>query len=114
MMSIRERIYIYSSRGERSRPRRCSPATALLPQERDRTLRAEDVTWDEDAIPELRVLALRAIASTWRDSPIPPEDLPTCADRDALLEILPTDLPLESTIGRLDDGFYWERAAKDR
>ncbi|XP_050446772.1 dynein regulatory complex subunit 5-like [Cataglyphis hispanica] len=92
---------------------RCSPETLLLPQEQGRTLRAEDASWDDGAIPDLKTLALRAIVSTWKDNPIL-EDLPTCVDRELLLEILPTDLPFESTITKIADGFYWERAAKDR
>ncbi|XP_011862979.1 PREDICTED: T-complex-associated testis-expressed protein 1-like [Vollenhovia emeryi] len=92
---------------------RCSAETSLLPQEQERTLRAEDASWDDGVIPDLKILALRAIVSTWKDNPIL-EDLPTCADRDVLLEILPTDLPFELTIPRIEDEFYWERAAKDR
>ncbi|GAB1866311.1 T-complex-associated testis-expressed protein 1 [Camponotus japonicus] len=92
---------------------RCSPETSLLPQEQGRTLRAEDVSWDDGVIPDLKILALRAIVSVWKDNPVL-EDLSTCVDRDVLLEALPTDLPFELTITRIEDGFYWERAAKDR
>ncbi|KAM0732060.1 Dynein regulatory complex subunit 5 [Formica fusca] len=92
---------------------RCSPETSLLPQEQGRTLRAEDVSWDDGVIPDLKILALRAIVSAWKDNPVL-DDLPTCVDRDVLLETLPTDLPFEMTITRIEDGFYWERAAKDR
>ncbi|KYN01070.1 T-complex-associated testis-expressed protein 1 [Cyphomyrmex costatus] len=92
---------------------RCSPETSLLPQEQGRTLRAEDASWDDGVIPDLKILALRSIVSTWKDNPVL-EDLPTCADRDVLVETLPTDLPLELTIPRIEDEFYWERAAKDR
>ncbi|KYN15025.1 T-complex-associated testis-expressed protein 1 [Trachymyrmex cornetzi] len=92
---------------------RCSPETSLLPQEQGRTLRAEDASWDDGVIPDLKILALRIIVSTWKDNPVL-EDLPTCADRDVLLETLPTDLPFELTIPRIEDEFYWERAAKDR
>ncbi|EGI59449.1 T-complex-associated testis-expressed protein 1 [Acromyrmex echinatior] len=92
---------------------RCSPETLLLPEEQGRTLRAEDASWDDDLIPDLKILALRTIVSTWKDNPIL-EDLPTCVDRDVLLETLPTDLPFELTIPRIEGEFYWERAAKDR
>ncbi|RLU19080.1 hypothetical protein DMN91_009438, partial [Ooceraea biroi] len=92
---------------------RCSPETSSLPQEQGRTLRAEDVSWDDGVIPDLKILALRVIVSIWKDNPVL-EDLPTCVDRDVLLETLPTDLPFELTITRIEDGFYWERAAKDR
>ncbi|KMQ96319.1 T-complex-associated testis-expressed protein 1 [Lasius niger] len=92
---------------------RCSPETSLLPHEQGRTLRAEDVSWDDGVIPDLKILALHVIVSAWRDNPVL-EDLPTCVDRDLLLETLPTDLPFGLTITRIEDGFYWERAAKDR
>ncbi|XP_018352866.1 PREDICTED: LOW QUALITY PROTEIN: T-complex-associated testis-expressed protein 1-like [Trachymyrmex septentrionalis] len=92
---------------------RCSPETTLLSQEQGRTLRAEDASWDDGVIPDLKILALRAIVLTWKDNPIL-EDLPTCADRDVLVETLPTDLPFELTIPRIGDEFYWERSAKDR
>lgn len=92
---------------------RCSAGTLLLPQEQGRTLRAEDASWDDDVIPDLKILTLRAILSTWKDNPVL-QDLPTCVDRDVLVETLPTDLPFELTITRIDNDFYWQRAAKDR
>ncbi|XP_032685319.1 dynein regulatory complex subunit 5-like [Odontomachus brunneus] len=92
---------------------RCSAGTLLLPQEQRRTLRAEDASWDDDVIPDLKILALRSIVSTWKDNPVL-EDLPTCVDRDVLVETLPTDFPFELTITRIDDDFYWQRAAEDR
>ncbi|KYQ55518.1 T-complex-associated testis-expressed protein 1 [Trachymyrmex zeteki] len=92
---------------------RCSPETSSLLQEQGRTLRAEDASWDDSVIPDLKILALRTIVSTWKDNPVL-EDLPMCADRNVLLETLPTDLPFELTISRIEDEVYWERAAKDR
>ncbi|XP_024868822.1 dynein regulatory complex subunit 5-like [Temnothorax curvispinosus] len=92
---------------------RCSPETSLLPQEQRRALRAEDASWDDGVIPDLKILALRTIVSAWKDNPVL-EDLPTCTDRDVLLETLPTNLPFELTIPRIEDEFYWERSAKDR
>lgn len=76
-------------------------------------MRTEDASWDDGIIPDLKILALRTIVSTWKDNPVL-KDLPTCADRDVLLETLPTDLPIELTIPRIEDEFYWERAAKDK
>ncbi|KAG7202309.1 hypothetical protein KM043_018641 [Ampulex compressa] len=92
---------------------RCSVETSLLPRERERVLRSEDVTWDENVIPELRILALRAIVSAWRDNPLL-EELPSCADRDLLHETLPTDLPFELVIKRIVDEHYWERCVRSR
>lgn len=85
----------------------------LLPHERDRSIRAEDERWDELVIPDLKVLALRALALNWKDHPVL-EKLPTCTDKDLLLEILPIDLPFQLVVTRIPDGFYWERIARDR
>jgi len=92
---------------------RCSFETVSLPEEQGRTLRPEDASWDDDAVPDLKTLALRVIVSIWKDYPIL-KALPTCVDKDMLLEMLPTDLPFELVIRKIEDGIYWERAAKDR
>ncbi|XP_051156658.1 dynein regulatory complex subunit 5 isoform X2 [Leptopilina boulardi] len=42
------------------------------------------------------------------------QDLPTSEDRDLLLELLPTNLPIKLMIKKIPYEFYWERAAKDR
>ncbi|XP_076231005.1 dynein regulatory complex subunit 5 [Calliopsis andreniformis] len=92
---------------------RCSHETAHLIIERERTIRVEDTSWDEVRVPTLRTLAIRVIASVWKINPII-EELPTCEDRADLIEILPTDLPLELTIKKIDDEYYWERCSKNR
>ncbi|KAK2588730.1 hypothetical protein KPH14_001618 [Odynerus spinipes] len=92
---------------------RCSAETASLPNELRRTLYSEDQKWDERSPPDLKIFALRAIVSVWKDNPIF-EELPTCTDRDILVEMLPTDLPFELTITKIVNDHYWERAAKDR
>ncbi|XP_033215739.1 dynein regulatory complex subunit 5-like isoform X2 [Belonocnema kinseyi] len=92
---------------------RCSRETLILPREQNRILRSENESWDENIIPELKILALRVIAREWERNPIL-EKLPTCEDRDVLLEILPTDLPFKLIIKEIPYEYYWERAAKDR
>lgn len=92
---------------------RCSYETTRLTSERDRTLRSEDVLWDGSRVPSLRSLALLAIAAAWKDNPIL-DQLPTRDDRNELIEILPTDLPFELTIARIEDGRYWERCSRDK
>nr|XP_031832237.1 dynein regulatory complex subunit 5 [Nomia melanderi] len=92
---------------------RCSYETTRLSSERDRTLRSEDVLWDENRVPSLRSLALLAIAAAWKDNPIL-EQLPTSEDRNELIEILPTDLPFELTIATIEDERYWERCSRDK
>lgn len=79
----------------------------------DRTIRPEDVSWDEERVPSLKTLALRVIASVWKKNPIL-EELPTCEDRNMLMEILPTDLPFELAIRKIENEYYWERCSKAR
>ncbi|XP_043250668.1 dynein regulatory complex subunit 5-like [Colletes gigas] len=92
---------------------RCSYETTELSNELERTIRSEDVSWDLGRVPTLRTLALHVIASVWKDNPIL-EELPTCEDKNELIEILPTNLPFELTITRIEDEYYWERCSKDR
>ncbi|XP_033319795.1 dynein regulatory complex subunit 5-like isoform X2 [Bombus bifarius] len=92
---------------------RCSEETTRLTCEVDRTIRPEDVSWDEERVPSLKTLALRVIASVWKKNPIL-EELPTCEDRNMLMEILPTDLPFELTIRKIDNEHYWERCSRAR
>nr|XP_033339127.1 dynein regulatory complex subunit 5 [Megalopta genalis] len=92
---------------------KCSYETTRLSSELERTLRSEDTLWDENRIPSLRRLALLAIAVTWKDNPIL-DELPTCEDRNELLELLPVDLPLELAITKIEDEHYWERCSRDK
>ncbi|KAG9431613.1 dynein regulatory complex subunit 5 [Apis mellifera carnica] len=92
---------------------RCSDETTQLSTETERTIRSEDVYWDVDRVPSLKTLALRVIASEWKRNPIL-EELPTCEDRNELIEILSTDLPFELTIKKIEDDYYWERCSKAR
>ncbi|KOC68411.1 T-complex-associated testis-expressed protein 1 [Habropoda laboriosa] len=92
---------------------RCSYDTTRLTCEVERTIRPEDVSWDEWKVPSLKTLALRVIASAWKQNPIL-EELPTCEDRNMLIEILSTDLPFELTIKKIEDDYYWERCSKAR
>ncbi|XP_034944047.1 dynein regulatory complex subunit 5 [Chelonus insularis] len=92
---------------------RCSTETISLPQEQGRKIRAEDDTWDELIVPELKVLALRKLVEGWQKSSIF-ENLSSLDDRDMLLEMLPPDLPLEIVLKSIPYEYYWCRAAKDR
>nr|XP_034188153.1 dynein regulatory complex subunit 5-like [Osmia lignaria] len=92
---------------------KCSDETMRLSSERDRSIRAEDEFWDEKNVTSLKVLALSVIASTWKDNPIL-EELPTCEDRDMLMEILPIDLPFKLVITKIEDEQYWERCSRNR
>ncbi|XP_076644438.1 dynein regulatory complex subunit 5 [Halictus rubicundus] len=92
---------------------RCSHDTTRLSSEVDRTLCSEDPLWDENRIPSLRRLALLAIAVAWEDNPIL-DELPTCEDRNELIELLPVDLPLELAITKIEDEHYWERCSRNK
>ncbi|KAI4476397.1 hypothetical protein M0804_013607 [Polistes exclamans] len=92
---------------------KCSTESTLLPYEQKRNIRSEDFKWDEGIVPELKILALNVIVSTWKSRPIL-EELPSCMDKILLIETLPTNLPFELTITKIPYEYYWERAAKDR
>ncbi|KAL2725142.1 dynein regulatory complex subunit 5 isoform X1 [Vespula squamosa] len=92
---------------------KCSAESASLPYEQRRTLISEDFNWDDNIVPELKILALDVIVSLWEKYPILKE-LPNCMDQDVIIETLPTDLPFELTITKITDEHYWERAAKNR
>lgn len=90
---------------------RCSSETTRLMCEINRTIQPEDIYWDTLRVPSLKTLALNAIATSWKQNPIL-DELPTCEDRNTLMEILPTDLPFELTIKKIDNEHYWERCSK--
>ncbi|XP_011313832.1 T-complex-associated testis-expressed protein 1 [Fopius arisanus] len=91
---------------------RCSGQTLLLEPE-NRSIRAENETWDESLVSDLKTLALRALLKLWPHMPVL-EELPSPVDRDALLELLPADLPFEIIIQKIPYEYYWSRAAKAR
>lgn len=70
--------------------------TLELVSEVERIIRSEDFEWDNNLVPSLVTLCVRTIATSFHQHPL--LDLPFCADRDHLLQILPTDLPLELVV----------------
>ncbi|XP_048509429.1 dynein regulatory complex subunit 5 [Athalia rosae] len=92
---------------------RCSQQSILLPSEQGRTLRPEDESWDNNIVPELKVLAIHVLVNQWESHPIL-DALPTASDRDLLLELLPTKLPFELIITWIPDEIFWKRASMDR
>lgn len=73
-----------------------SKETLELVSEVERRFRSEDYEWDNDLCPSLVTLCVRVIARNFKEHPL--LNLPFCVDRDHLLEILPTDLPLELVV----------------
>lgn len=91
----------------------CSSQTILLPREENRSVRAENDTWDEFVVPELRRLALNVLVENWQEKPVI-DELPNTVDRDTLLEKLPPDLPFDLIIEKIPHEYYWSRAVKAR
>lgn len=71
--------------------------TLELVSEIERKIKSEDFDeWDRDLCPTLMTLCVRAISRDFKEHPR--LDLPFPADRDHLLQILSTDLPLELVV----------------
>lgn len=77
-----------------------SELTLHLLGELGRQLYPEDFTWDSKLVPSLVTYCIRAIAKNFENKPILDELY--LADRDNLLEFLPTDLPLELIVPLID------------
>ncbi|XP_067000545.1 dynein regulatory complex subunit 5 [Anabrus simplex] len=80
--------------------------------EKDRTLRAENFTWDSELPESLVTWCIRTLVSDYQNNPLLDELLDE--DRDFLLETLPIDLPLTLTVPLIPDGIYWERCCTER
>lgn len=89
-----------------------SPATQQLLGELNRQLEPEDFEWDADLCPSLVTLCVQAVCKQFEEHPL--LELPFCADRDHLLQILPTDLPLELVVPLIHDEIYWRRRYVDK
>ena len=76
----------------------------------ERCMRAEDENWDKDLIPTLRVKCLKALADNFAENPIL-EELNE-KDREAVLEMLPTTLPLAVQAKNIPEESYWMRCCK--
>ena len=73
-----------------------SPASLRLAYEINRKISPEDYTWDENLTPSLTEICVQAIAKNFGERQLLNE-LPH-ADRLHLLEIIPTDLPLDIVV----------------
>ncbi|XP_044004505.1 dynein regulatory complex subunit 5 isoform X2 [Aphidius gifuensis] len=92
---------------------RCSNETKLLPIEINRSIQSDNENWDENIVPELRKISLNILAENWIINPVL-DELENSADRDELLELLSTNIPLDIIIKKIPDECYWSRAAKAR
>ncbi|KAJ8976667.1 hypothetical protein NQ317_004685 [Molorchus minor] len=90
----------------------CSPQSLDLVGEDQRKLLAEDIEWDKDHCPTLVDYSVQAISEYFERNPLL-NDLPG-QDRDYLLEIVSTDLPLELVIPLIEDEYYWQRRYNDK
>ncbi|CAH1173486.1 unnamed protein product [Phaedon cochleariae] len=84
-----------------------SPESLDLVGEDQRKIISENFDWNKDHCPTLIHFCLKAIAKNFEKKPIF-DELP-CEDKDQLLEIIPTDLPLEQAIPFIHDEYYWKR-----
>ncbi|KAF5308657.1 hypothetical protein FQR65_LT06118 [Abscondita terminalis] len=75
--------------------------------EQNRTIHAEDLERGDDQIPFLSALCVQAVSKSFEKKPVI-EELHD-ADKDYLLEILPTDVHLELAIAVIEEDFYWQR-----
>ncbi|XP_023705077.1 dynein regulatory complex subunit 5 [Cryptotermes secundus] len=89
-----------------------SEQTQNLPGEVNRTLRAEDVTWDKEIPSTLATLCVKSLASHFQEKRVLGEL--SEEDQCLLLETLPTDLPLTLTVPLIRDGIYWKRSSQNR
>lgn len=89
-----------------------SSQTLELMGERGRQLRAENFRWDNDAVPSLIEKCLDLYADDFPEQ----QKVLTFLEPDnflALLEKLPTSLPLLIVIPLIEDGVYWMRRCLD-
>lgn len=77
-----------------------SDASLALLREVDRRVFPEDLEWSDKECPSLVTCCVITISKNFVDHPIL-DELPG-SERDHLLEILPTDLPLELVIPLID------------
>ena len=89
-----------------------SEVAANLITDSKRKIKSENVTWDEFLPPSLKELCVKVIVDNFENR-ILLKELPLW-DRNFLLEILPTDLPLPLVVTHIDNGIYWKRKVQDR
>ncbi|XP_056636675.1 dynein regulatory complex subunit 5 [Diorhabda sublineata] len=88
-----------------------SPECLDLIGEDQRQILAEDLNWNNGEVPTLVDLCVKKIAEKFEERPYF-DELP-CEDRDHLLELISTNLPLEMAIPLINDEYYWKRRYDD-
>ncbi|XP_022905812.2 dynein regulatory complex subunit 5-like [Onthophagus taurus] len=86
-------------------------AAEELAREAERTFFAENFDFDKELCPSLTTLCVEVIAKNFKERPLL-QELP-CADRLHLLELLPTDIPLELAVPIIEEEIYWKRRYAD-
>lgn len=77
----------------------------------ERCMRAEDEKWDRDLIPTLRMKCLQTLADNFAEKQV--FDELNEDDKDTLLSILPTTLPLDVQARSIPEDSYWMRCLED-
>ncbi|KAK9892098.1 hypothetical protein WA026_018301 [Henosepilachna vigintioctopunctata] len=83
-----------------------SPESLALDSEQNRNIHAENLDWNVGHPPSLRDCCVLVLSRNFEKLKLLNE-VP-CDNRTYLLEILPTDLPLEVTVPLIDYEHYWE------
>ncbi|XP_043189027.1 dynein regulatory complex subunit 5-like [Amphibalanus amphitrite] len=76
----------------------------------ERCMRSEDEKWDKNLIPTLRMKCLQVLANNFAENPI--IDELNDKDREVVLEMLPTTLPLAVQAKYIPEEAYWMRCCK--
>ncbi|KAF5294681.1 hypothetical protein FQA39_LY02813 [Lamprigera yunnana] len=82
-----------------------------LKAEEGRKVISENLKWGDDYIPSLSTLCIKIVSKYFKK--IPAIDKLYGADRDQLLEILSTSLPLQLVVPLIHNEIYWKRKYKD-
>lgn len=90
-----------------------SPESLELIGEDERLIVSENVDWTSDNVTSLVDFCVQTISKNFEKYPEIINDLP-CENRQYLLEILSSDLPLECAVEHIDDEYYWQRRFEEK
>ncbi|KAK4883284.1 hypothetical protein RN001_006603 [Aquatica leii] len=82
-----------------------------LKLEQNRKVHSEDLKWGDDHVPSLAMCCVKAISKNFEKHPVIHKV--SGADKDYLIEILSTKLPLELVIPLINIKLYWKRRFQD-
>lgn len=71
-------------------------------------LNAINLDWDLNNIDSLRIMCIKSIAEHWQDYPIF-SDIPNVEDRNYLLDIIDTQIPIGILANHITEDVFWRR-----